>query len=88
MATNHPHHCYVCNLPPEGHNQRTAHTFWSNEDAQRKLAKSLSLPILSTQYVMWIASLQPKRERLIWCDECHYWHNTVNECAYSPKVGA
>lgn len=44
--------------------------------------------LLSAQFLAWIASLAPERERLIWCDECHYWHQSVNECAYVTKAGA
>ena len=38
----------------------------------------------------WVATLQtPAPERLIWCDECHYFHREINECAYvTPRVGA
>lgn len=91
MATNqNPRHCYVCNTPPEGHNQRAAHVFQSTEDVQRRInrpAPRQSMPLLSAQYVMWVSSLAPQRERLIWCDECHYWHATVNECPYIERLG-
>jgi len=45
-------------------------------------------PLLGPAFVAWVSSLKPERERLIWCDECHYWHGTINECAYVTKAGA
>lgn len=37
----------------------------------------------------WVATLtQPAPERRLWCEECHYWHREVNECAYVTKAGA
>lgn len=46
-------------------------------------------PLIPNDYVTWLNGLLPQRQRLLWCDECHYWHQSINECAYvTPRVGA
>jgi len=50
------------------------------------MATNPSFP--SGEFIAWLTSLAPARERLLWCDECHYWHGSINECAYVTKAGA
>ena len=40
-------------------------------------------PLLSEQFTNWVMSLSPLKP-LLWCDECHHWHNTAADCPYSP----
>jgi len=47
---------------------------------------NLPLPLLSTQFVLWVSSLKTDRERMLWCDECHYWHQTASECPYNGRA--
>lgn len=47
-------------------------------------------PLLSAQFVQWVASLpltnpalSVDRQPLVWCEEHHYWHATTSECDYA-----
>jgi hypothetical protein len=35
-----------------------------------------------------VARLRANPPGLLWCDECHYWHDTAADCAYYPEAGA
>jgi hypothetical protein len=47
-------------------------------------------PLLDLGFTNWVATLStaPTPASRIWCDECHYWHDAINECAYVTKAGA
>jgi hypothetical protein len=44
-------------------------------------------PLLDLGFTNWVATLStaPTPASRIWCDECHYWHDAINECAYVTK---
>jgi hypothetical protein len=61
----------------------------TNRTPKPATPKPADLPLPVVPGDAWVTALtQPAPpERFLWCDECHYWHAEVNECAYTSRVG-